>query len=179
LIDPFDFAGNRLWVRSTIAWAATLLWAFTIFSFSGRSFGGATTAWILQQALRLLHLEVSPPVFEFLHFCLRKLGHVTEYATFSVLLYFALESREHHRWRTRTALWAILLAGLYSLTDEYHQSLVPGRGPSLRDCGIDTVGAALGMLAMYHDARHAQASSRITAAPSASPEDTKKGVAGE
>jgi VanZ family protein len=41
------------------------------------------------------------------------------------------------------------VAGAYSLTDEFHQTFVPGRGPSLIDCGIDTTGAALGALVFY------------------------------
>ncbi len=75
-------------------------------------------------------------------------------------------------------LAAVLIAGLYSLTDEFHQTMVPGRGPSLRDCGIDTFGAALGILALYRDVRRSQASSKTAAAPSASAEETKNGVAG-
>jgi hypothetical protein len=31
--------------------------------------------------------------------------------------------------------------------DEYHQSFVPGRHASFADCGIDSIGAALGILA--------------------------------
>jgi VanZ family protein len=55
----------------------------------------------------------------------------------------------------------VLLAGLYSLTDEFHQRFVPGRGPSIVDCGFDTIGAMLGMLIVY-----------FTRARSAPPEET-------
>src|SRR5205823_10555831 len=49
-------------------------------------------------------------------------------------------------WRPRRALGCVLVAGAYSLADEFHQTFVPGRTPSLADCGIDTTGAALGAL---------------------------------
>ncbi|MGL5426840.1 MAG: VanZ family protein [Cetobacterium sp.] len=35
---------------------------------------------------------------------------------------------------------------LYSISDEYHQSFVPGRGPSILDVGIDSLGGALGII---------------------------------
>lgn len=41
---------------------------------------------------------------------------------------------------------AWLLAVLYAVTDEYHQSFVPGRGPWVMDILIDGAGAFLGLL---------------------------------
>ena len=55
-------------------------------------------------------------------------------------------------WRLRRVLGCFLIAVVYSLTDEYHQSFVPGRNASLTDCGIDAIGAALGILA--YSVRH-------------------------
>jgi VanZ family protein len=42
-------------------------------------------------------------------------------------------------------LRAWLLALVYSFTDEFHQSLVPGRHPSLIDIGIDALGSVLAL----------------------------------
>ena len=80
---------------------------------------------------------------------LRKLGHFTEYSIFAIFLYFALGDDHRSAWNPRKALACILLAGLYSLTDEFHQRFVPGRGPSIVDCGFDTIGATLGMVIVY------------------------------
>lgn len=84
-----------------------------------------------------------------------------------------------HSWRLRLATASVLLAGMYSLTDEYHQSLVPGRTPSLVDCGIDTLGATLGMLVLFRDTRLIQARASTAAAAKASTVETKNGAAGE
>jgi len=35
---------------------------------------------------------------------------------------------------------------LYAISDEYHQSFVIGRGPSILDVGIDTAGVFAGIL---------------------------------
>jgi VanZ family protein len=40
---------------------------------------------------------------------------------------------------------AWLMAVLYSLTDEFHQSLVPGRHPSAIDVGIDSLAVCLSL----------------------------------
>ena len=46
-------------------------------------------------------------------------------------------------------IWLYLLAGFlcagFAATDEYHQSFVAGRGPSVRDVCIDTFGAMIGI----------------------------------
>jgi VanZ family protein len=73
---------------------------------------------------------------------IKKGGHMLGYgllaATFAHGLAFST------RMRRSTVLLAIILAGLYAVTDEFHQSFTPERTPSIVDVGIDTFGAALG-----------------------------------
>lgn len=78
---------------------------------------------------------------------MRKCAHLTEYALFGMLLYYSLGRRRE--WRRMPAVCALIIAGLYSLSDEFHQLFVPGRGPSLVDSGIDTFGAFLGIVMVY------------------------------
>ena len=133
-----------------MVWKLTALaWAALIFYFSTATFGGAFTSLLLRQILEFLHVRVSPGAFATFHFLVRKLAHLTVYAIFAMLLYGSSEDEHPFDWRPWRALGCVLLAGAYSLTDEFHQRFVPGRGPSLADCGIDTSGAALGMLVFY------------------------------
>ena len=44
----------------------------------------------------------------------------------------------------KNAFWAVLLAVGYGVTDEWHQSFVPGRTPELRDLLADAVGSTFG-----------------------------------
>jgi VanZ family protein len=64
------------------------------------------------------------------------------------------------------------------LTDEYHQSFVPGRTASLVDSGIDTAGALLALVLLYGGKRLYASNSRIAAA-NKSKAEMKKGAAGE
>src|SRR5579863_1216871 len=133
-------------LHKKLRWFMVVVWASFIFYLSTSGFGPSFTKWLLIQILSLLHIVVSPERFEFLHFCLRKLAHLTEYCIFSLLLYAASLNAEDFEWHPRLALRSVVIAGLYSLTDEYHQSYVATRTPSLVDCGIDTAGASFAVL---------------------------------
>jgi VanZ family protein len=67
---------------------------------------------------------------------LRKLAHITEYAILGALLVRA----------TGRPPLAIALAVVYAITDEVHQTFVPGRAGRPLDVAIDTVGICLGAL---------------------------------
>lgn len=72
----------------------------------------------------------------------RKLAHVAIYMVLGLVSYLALP----RAWsvRKRVAL-VIMLCLVYAITDEFHQSFVPGRGPEIRDVLIDTLGSSIGM----------------------------------
>lgn len=69
------------------------------------------------------------------------MGHFGEYAILAALLWLAM------RWTTpwpfrRIALITLWIAALYALSDEVHQSFVPGRMPDVLDWLVDVAGAA-------------------------------------
>lgn len=52
--------------------------------------------------------------------------------------------------RKKTLLIApIIVACLYAITDEHHQSFVPGRQPTIRDLGFDLLGITTAFLWWY------------------------------
>lgn len=66
---------------------------------------------------------------------LRKIAHTAEYAILGALLVRA----------TGRAGLAFALGTLYAISDEIHQSFVPGRLGSPLDVAIDAVGVAIGV----------------------------------
>jgi VanZ family protein len=120
-----------------------------MFWLSTGTFSSDYTGALLAKLLEWLHVTLSPEAFSALHTLIRKCAHLTEYAIFAVLLYRSFGDSGRLRWRPRLATWSVAVAAGYSLTDEFHQGFVPGRGPSLLDCGIDTTGAAIAMLLLY------------------------------
>jgi VanZ family protein len=73
-----------------------------------------------------------------------KLLHTIEYAGLSVLLCRALVGEGADP--TVAVALAILLAGVYGATDEYHQSFVQLRTADLQDWIVDIIGASLGAI---------------------------------
>jgi VanZ family protein len=146
----------------SIAWkGAAVVWALVIFYLSTGPFGPTFTEPLLAGALGLVHLTVSPASFEVLHLCVRKAAHLAEYAIFAFLLCESSEAPPFP-WRQRRLLTCFLIVVVYSLTDEYHQSFEPGRNATLRDCGIDSIGGAMGILVYYVNYRRLRATCPTT-----------------
>lgn len=108
-------------------WLPVVVWAAVIFAFSAvPSLGTGLGTWDL---------------------LLRKLAHVTEYAILGALLARAVQGR---------LTLAFALGVAYAITDEIHQTFVPGRAGRPLDVAIDAVGVALGILAWRQLARRAR-----------------------
>lgn len=79
-----------------------------------------------------------------IEFYVRKAAHMTEYCLLAIAISFPL-----YVYGVR-GIWLILLAGVicvgFAGFDEYHQSFVSDRGPSVRDVGIDSIGVTVGIL---------------------------------
>ncbi len=152
-------------LQALLWWLPAIIWASVIFYMSTRTFGASFTDRLLANIIAIFHKQVSHHTIELLQFGMRKLAHFTEYAILSLFLYHALGDDHRSIWNPRKALACIVLAGLYSLTDEFHQRFVPGRGPSIVDCGFDTIGATLGMVVLYFGGEGPIKSSEKTPGP--------------
>lgn len=75
-------------------------------------------------------------------FPLRKLAHAVEYAVLAGLLRRAAAGQWPARGPGWAAGFAFAASALYAVSDEWHQSFVPGRRGALSDCLIDAGGAA-------------------------------------
>lgn len=73
-----------------------------------------------------------------------KSAHWLGYTGFSVTLVRALAGGLGRRIAARTAMFAVLLAVAYGVSDEFHQMFVPGRSAELADLGADAMGAIVG-----------------------------------
>jgi len=61
----------------------------------------------------------------------------------------ANESRQPAKIGTGSGSMALLLSVLYAVSDEWHQSYVPGRSATIQDVLVDTAGACLGLAGVY------------------------------
>jgi VanZ family protein len=74
-------------------------------------------------------------------------GHATGYAVLGLAYVFGLTGGRPAGATWRVAALATVLGLAYGLTDEWHQSFIPGRLPSVSDVVADMVGAGLGAVA--------------------------------
>jgi VanZ family protein len=103
-------------------WLAAGLYALAIFLLAGQSY-----------PLGIKHMP----------FLVDKVIHVLVYGAFSVVLFAALR---HSRPRTPSlvlASVAAVIAVLYGLSDEYHQSFIPFRRTDAYDLAANAVGAVV------------------------------------
>lgn len=75
---------------------------------------------------------------------LRKIAHFAEFCSLGVLLSWLIQMIRSRKWE-RFVL-PIAFGVLAAAVDETIQMFVPGRGPQLRDVGIDALGVLLGVL---------------------------------
>ena len=71
-------------------------------------------------------------------------GHLIGYVILSALLLRALSGGRIAGVTWRAAILAILSSTLYGVSDEFHQSFVPGRTPDIFDVMADATGATIG-----------------------------------
>ena len=130
-------------------WLPALGWALLIFCGSGNALSSAHTSRFLVPLLHTLFPFLSAEGIDWVHFAIRKCGHMAEYFVLTVLLWrgltaFSPDARLH--WRARPAFFAWALAVTYAASDEWHQGFTSSRQASIRDVLIDAVGASIGLL---------------------------------
>ncbi len=101
-------------------WLPSLIWMITIFIFSNQPINkpGVSFSWI--------------------DFIFKKICHFGEYTILYLLIFKATGKK--------SIIKPLILTLLYALTDEWHQTFIPGREGTLRDVGFDAFGAVLGLI---------------------------------
>ncbi len=123
-----------------------IVWMLVIFTASRDLMSAEHTSRFIGPFLRWLAPEISAGAILSVQFFVRKLAHFTEYAVLGALLWRAL--RRSLEKRTVFAA-AFLIAALFAVSDEFHQSFVASRTASPHDVLIDACGAAVGLMTCW------------------------------
>src|SRR5262249_14976473 len=75
--------------------------------------------------------------------------HAMLYAGFGALLVRAFAGGWHRRVTVSVVVATILIAALYGVSDEFHQSFVPHRNVEAMDVVADTMGASIAAVALF------------------------------
>ena len=93
----------------------------------------------LSEEIKIKMVEHGNPI-------IRKLAHFSIYALVGVWIMAFMSTFDiklYKKW-----IISMLVGVLYAASDEFHQSFVPGRGPSIVDVGIDSLGVLTGIIAV-------------------------------
>lgn len=125
-------------------WLPVVLWAALIFSASGDKKSVQHSSRIIEPFVRWLIPDVSDETVRTTVLVVRKCAHVTEFAIFTLLLLRAANAtlwKSNTAWNGKAAKFAFVVSVLFAISDEIHQSFVPGRQGAVMDVVIDSVGA--------------------------------------
>lgn len=139
--------------KQFLLWLAVLAWMGLIFYFSAQTATASSgqSGRLIRLFLRWLDSSMSDAAMEarveLLQHAVRKLAHMSIYAVLGMLCMSALLS---HRMRDvlRPPL-ALGISALYAISDEFHQTFIPGRSGEVRDVLIDSSGALIGILLIW------------------------------
>ncbi|MCR3955037.1 MAG: VanZ family protein [Gudongella sp.] len=131
-------------------WLLVLIWMGLIFFLSSQQAADSNqlstgiTEFIIDR-LSGIFPEISPQV-QWLNHIVRKNAHFIAYLILGILLVNAFYLNGRSGWNA--FILALLISSIYAISDELHQTFVPGRSGELRDVMIDTAGALTG-IGMY------------------------------
>jgi VanZ family protein len=142
---PIIVLAEQPWIMGRLAhrvsrYLPLLLWLSFISFASTSEFSGENTSRIVRPLVLWLFPATSEATLQVIHFVVRKMAHLTEYAVLGVLAARSLSTSSVRFVKQHWVLLVFLLILIYSLLDEYHQSFVPSRTASLYDSMIDCVG---------------------------------------
>lgn len=125
-MKPED-ARDPTWTRPTAR--AITAWWVTVTAYAGAIFLASSTP-------HPLGIHTLPPFVD-------KVVHALVFGGLSFTVWMALRSSAPSVSTRRLSVLAIVLTALYGLTDEIHQSFVPGRSMEMLDLAADAGGAGL------------------------------------
>jgi len=128
-------------------WLPLLIWIGVIFVGSTSVMSAEHTSRYIVPFLLWLKPGISPEAIWTILVVARKCAHLLEYTVLALLLWRALRSIPALCAKTLMVVGAVLLGcALFAASDEFHQTFVKSRTPSVRDVLLDVGGALLGLL---------------------------------
>lgn len=121
-------------------------WLVFISFASSDNFNAGNTSRIIGPLILWLFPNTSPETLAVVHLITRKIAHFTEYAILGFLAARAFRTSPRSAISQRWFVICLTLIVVYALMDEYHQTFVPSRTPSIWDSFIDMAGGLTALI---------------------------------
>lgn len=137
----------RIRLGVVISWVVVFVWMLVIFNFSAQVKGDSNSVSLgVTEVVVNMVEKILPNVdidVDNVNHIIRKMAHFSIYLVLGML---GLNAMRRSGVIDRKSVYiSLLICVLYAMSDEIHQSFVPGRGPQVRDVGIDSMGAVTGV----------------------------------
>jgi VanZ family protein len=127
-------------------WLPLLIWIGVIFAGSTDLMSAEHTSRFIVPILSWLKPDIAPATIASIHMVIRKCAHLSEYAVLAFLFWRALRGSAIRAKMSMLFGTVLLGCAVVAASDEFHQSFVKSRTPSVRDVLLDVAGALIGLL---------------------------------
>ncbi|WP_342304748.1 VanZ family protein [Methanolobus sp. ZRKC5] len=148
-IQHFDYKRNK----KNILIALTILYAGFIFYLSSQSNLSVPSSMFkipimyeLATLFKSLGLDFIVDIAEYAYSNMDKVAHMFLYFGLGILLHLTFKNSDNTILSKYAAIFAVLLGVIYGISDEFHQSFVPGRTSSLHDLLADGIGVTIAQM---------------------------------
>lgn len=135
-------------MNKKMAWILVIFWMVLIFCFSAQVASDSNEmSKGLTVSIKRISSQIQPNnslSIEDLNHFLRKVAHYSVYLVLGLLLKNAFNYEMLPKFKKN--IYPSLIGILYAISDEFHQSFVPNRGPQISDVLIDSIGLITGIL---------------------------------
>ena len=128
------------WRGRVIRYAPLLLWVTVIFFLSSPEGSFSQTSRIVGPLLNFFFPEMPEATKAFIHGCVRKTAHFTEYAVFALLAVRAFSGSATNLLQKWRYILALILVAVVASLDEFNQSFETSRTSSIWDVALDISG---------------------------------------
>lgn len=135
---------RKWWVLGAVIWMLTIFIFTQLPYFTGENTSKAVHKVVVTEHQTIHTPSVDNTEVDSMNLFIRKATHIT---VFGILAFLLFKSLEIYRF---SYIISWFLTVLYAISDEYHQSFMPGRVSSLKDVFLfDSVGALLVLFITY------------------------------
>jgi VanZ family protein len=139
---------KRKWRGRVFRYAPLVFWISLILTLSGEAGAAAHTSRFLRPLLEFLFPSADPATFQFAHFLVRKLAHLSAYG---LLAFFAARAFLRSSIGILADYWyaaAMAIVIFVATTDELNQYFLSSRTGTPADVAIDIIGGTLMLLVL-------------------------------
>ncbi|MEH7492708.1 VanZ family protein [Neobacillus niacini] len=134
---------RKWWVLAALVWMVAIFFFTQLPYFTGENTGKVVKKVVVTEQQAVSPSNAAPINTNELNLVIRKTTHVIVFGILAFLLFKSLEASRV----SYVLAWCLTV--IYAITDEWHQSFMPGRVSAYQDVLYDSFGAFLVLLISY------------------------------